>query len=592
MGKPPRTEYPRPHFRRRTWSSLNGLWSFAVDPPTGADPDERRTSTGFEKPILVPFPPESSLSGVHRTDFMPSVWYHRALTVPEAWAGRRVLLHFGAVDYECRAYLDGAPLGRHLGGSSSFTFDITEAVRFGRPQHLVVHALDDVRTRQQAAGKQSAAPDSYHVFYTRVTGIWQSVWLEPVPARSLRLPRIVPDASSGRLLLEPGFEGALRTDRWAARLSFDGREVARFEGPAQAGAFAVLEPSVRRLWTPDEPHLYDLDLELRDGAGNAVDSARSYAGLRSLTIAEGRVWLNGEPLYQRLVLDQGYYPDGVWTAPSDGALRGDIEHAKSLGFNGARLHQKAFEERYHYWADRLGFLTWAESASWGFDEADPEAARRFLDEWRELVERDRNHPSIVAWTPLNESDPGVHPEAHARLTRDVTALTHALDPTRPVNDASGWVHVCPDLWTVHCYEQDPHVFRALLERKPPDVYRNVPELEPAYAGQPYLVDEFGGIKWIPGEARGRPADWGYGDDPADETAFFERLEGLLGALLDLPFVTGYCYTQLTDVEQERNGLLNDDRSPKFPAERLRALFERLPRGAPATAPGRSDADPR
>ncbi|MEJ2289308.1 MAG: glycoside hydrolase family 2 TIM barrel-domain containing protein [Deinococcales bacterium] len=584
MAKTPRSEYPRPQFRRPTWTSLNGLWSFAVDPPAGADPDERRASTGFDLPILVPFPLESALSGVHRTEFMPSVWYHRGVTVPEAWAGQRVLLHFGGVDYECRAYLDGVPVGHHLGGSSSFTFDITGAVRFGHLQHLVVHALDDVRSRRQPAGKQSGAPESYHVFYTRVTGIWQSVWLEPVPVRSLDDVRIAADAATGRLLLEPRFRDAASTDRWAARLSLAGRETARFEGPAHAGAFAALEPATTRLWTPDDPHLYDVELELRDRHGDVLDSVTSYAGLRSVTVAEGRVWLNGEPLYQRLVLDQGYYPDGVWTAPSDAALRTDIEHAKRLGFNGARLHQKGFEERYHYWADRLGFLTWAESPSWGFDESDPEAARRFLDEWRELVLRDRNHPSIVAWTPLNESDPAVHPEAHARLTRDATALTHSLDATRPVNDASGWVHVCPDLCTVHCYEQDPGVFRALLDRRAPDVYRNIPELEPEYAGQPYLVDEFGGIKWIPDEGRERPADWGYGDAPADEAAFFARLEGLVEALLDLPHVSGYCYTQLTDVEQERNGLLNADRSPKFPPDRLRAIFERAPAWADPAEP--------
>ncbi len=576
MDHPPRPEYPRPQFVRSEWLGLNGVWSFTVDPANGADHDARRTSTGFERPILVPFPPESALSRVHHTDFMASVWYHRELTVPEAWAGRRVLLHFGAVDYECHTYLDGVPLGRHIGGSSSFSFDITAKVRFGEPQHLVVHALDDVRSRQQPAGKQSAARESFHVFYTRVTGIWQSVWLEAVPQRSLERLRIVPDAGTGRLLVEPTFANAGPGDRWALRARLEGGEVARFEGPAVPGTFADLGPTTVRLWTPDTPHLYDLDLELRSGSGDVLDQVTSYAGIRTVELGDGRVWLNGEPIYQRLVLDQGYYPDGVWTAPSDAALRHDIDRAKALGFNGARLHQKAFEERYHAWADRLGFLTWAEAPSWGFDEADPEAARRFLSEWDELVLRDRNHPSIVTWTPLNESDPAVPPDAHARLATEAWSRTRALDPTRPINDTSGWVHVRTDLWTVHCYEQDPNVFRSLLSRRPPDVYRNVPELEADYEGQPYLVDEFGGIKWVPGSETERPADWGYGSDPPDEASFLERLEGLVDALLDLPHVSGYCYTQLTDVEQERNGLLNEDRSAKFADERLRRIFERSP----------------
>ncbi len=573
----PRPEHPRPQFQRPTWLSLNGPWRFA----TGAADDPRFPGgDGYDDEIIVPFCPESTLSGLNdatfRDRFETSLWYHRTLVVPQEWAGGRVVLHFGAVDHDCRVYLDSERVGGHVGGSSSFSIDLTAHVRFGEAHALAVHVHDDPRSGLQAAGKQSTRPASYHVFYTRVTGIWQSVWLESVPTRSIETVRQVADAASGRLTLEPRFAGVAGGDRWRATLSQDGRHVADAEAPALQGVPLTLDVADVRVWSGDDPFLYDLTLELMDERGVVLDSVQSYCGFRTLAWVDGRLLLNGAPLYPRFVLDQGYYPDGIWTAPSDAALRRDIELAIQAGFNGARLHQRAFEERYHYWADRLGFLCWSESASWGLDETQPAAARAFLNEWRELVVQRRNHPSIVAWTPFNESDVDVDPGAHRRLVEETVALTRVLDPTRPVNDCSGWVHVDTDLWTVHAYEQDPEELRRQLTPPPPDPYRNAPELEPPYDGQPYLVDEFGGIKWIPEGEPDRPDDWGYGDDPVSEEEFFRRLAGQVEALLSLPHVAGYCYTQLCDVEQERNGLYAADRSAKFDLERLRAIFGREP----------------
>ncbi len=542
----------------------------------------RLRGDGYDRTIVVPFCPESRLSGIHDRGFQTSLWYHRTVTVPAAWVDRRVLVHFGAVDYEAHIYLDGACVGRHLGGSSSFAVDLGR-LDPTRAYHLVVHAVDDPRSRRQASGKQSHRPESHHVVYTRVSGIWQSVWLEAVPERRLVDVQHAADPHQGRLALTPRFAGVRAEDSWHARLLADGHTVAEAEGAAIPGVPLTLETPHPRPWTPDDPFLYDLVLELRDRDGTVLDRVASYAGLRSLAIDGGRLLLNGSPFYPRLVLDQGYWPEGVWTAPSDAALRRDIELAREAGFNGARLHQKAFEERYHYWADRLGFLTWGESASWGFDERDPEAARRFAREWAELLERDRNHPSIVAWTPFNETDPGLNADAHRRLVEDTVALTRALDPGRPINDCSGWVHVRTDLWTVHAYEQDPEALRRQLAPPPPVPFRNEPAREPAWQGQPYLVDEFGGIKWVPQGEDERAVDWGYGEDPRDEAAFFDRLERQVAVLLSLPHVAGYCYTQLTDVEQERNGLYNEDRSPKFDARRLRAIFGREPAAAEGAA---------
>jgi len=285
------------------------------------------------------------------------------------------------------------------------------------------------------------------------------------------------------------------------------------------------------------------------------------------------------------VLDQGFYPDGVWTAPSDADLRRDITLAQDLGFNGARLHQKVFEERFHYWADRLGYLTWGEAPSWPVNPDDVAGARNFLSEWREIVVRDRNHPSIVAWTPLNETgglarNPFADGRQHYRFHADLYELSHSLDPTRPVNDASGYIHVRTDLWTVHDYKQDPEELRDVLEPSAHgDVYRRYPELEPPYQGQPYMVDEFGGIKWIPTDKKPyMDTSWGYGDAPKTEEEFFERLEGLVDAVLAHPHISGFCYTQLTDVEQEQNGIYNYDRTEKFDMSRIAAIF-RKPAGS-------------
>ena len=304
--------------------------------------------------------------------------------------------------------------------------------------------------------------------------------------------------------------------------------------------------------------------------------------LRKVHVAGGRVHLNNEPVYLRFDLDQGFYGDGIWTAPSDEALRGDIELSKRAGFNGARLHQKVFEERFHYWADRLGYLTWGESSSWGMalfqaagsGEAAAASAYAFLAEWREIVLRDRNHPSIIAWTPFNETGRSLDWDLHRRLHEDAYELTRSLDPTRPVNDTSGYVHVRTDLWTVHNYEQDPDRLREkLTPTEAGGVFRNHPDREAEYQGQPYLVDEFGGIKWIPPDRRPHSeTSWGYGQAPETIEEFYERLEGQVAALASLDHVAGFCYTQLTDIEQEQNGLYNYDRTEKFDMDRIAGII--------------------
>lgn len=331
-----------------------------------------------------------------------------------------------------------------------------------------------------------------------------------------------------------------------------------------------------KLWTPETPNLYDVIYRVKDSDGNVIDEVKSYIGMRKVHIANGIFYLNNEPYYQRLVLDQGYYPDGIWTAPSDEALKNDIVLGKEAGFNGARLHQKVFEERYYYWADKLGYITWGESASWGLDVNDELAARNFIGEWSEIVLRDRNHPSLVTWTPFNETWGGGD-YAYIRLVTDVYHMTKGFDPTRPINDASGDNHVITDIWSVHNYEQDGKKLAEQLkfeEGKEP--YRNSRDKRhlAIYEGQPYMLDEFGGIGWM--AEKDRKDSWGYGGMPANEEEFYKRLEGQIDALLASPHVWGFCYTQLTDVEQEKNGVYYYNRTPKLDMKRIKAIFEKIP----------------
>ncbi len=355
--------------------------------------------------------------------------------------------------------------------------------------------------------------------------------------------------------------------------------------PVEAGDPLVVDVPSPRLWSVDDPALYSLSLTVSDASGEIVDEVDSYAGMRKVHLDGNRLFLNNEPIYLRLVLDQGFYPDGIWTAPSDDALRRDIELSQAAGFNGARLHQKVFEERFLYWADRLGYLLWGESASWGLDYCrDGMPHRNFLSEWREIVERDRNHPSIIAWTPLNETRHYRDPRAHERLHTDAYSICKVLDPTRPVNDVSGYIHHITDLYTVHDYTQDPDEFsRTMADQPGRGVFVKYPEWDAPYRGQPYYVDEFGGIKWNPDSrsegtntAGQNTVSWGYGQAPQSIEEFYTRLEGLVRALIDKDHIAGWCYTQLTDVEQEQNGIYFYDRTPKFDMDRISAIFRMRP----------------
>lgn len=577
----PRPEYPRPQFVRDEWVNLNGTWSFEFDFSRSGMDRKLYESKGFDNEILVPFAPQSGLSGVGFKDFIPEMWYHRVISIPEKWKDRNVILHFGAVDYIASVYIDGRIAGRHWGGSSSFDIDITDMVMPGQEHDLVVRVEDDERSGQYAKGKQCGRFDSFGCEYTRTTGIWQTVWMEPVSGTGLKDIYVIPDLDQSRFIIEPSYYGLSSGQKLRVRVLDGDRVVSSAVVPSSAQSYAELPVRKARTWSPESPFLYGIELEVISADGSVTDRVRSYAGMRKIHIEGNRIYLNNEPVYLRFVLDQGFYPDGIWTAPDDQALKRDIELSMAAGFNGARLHQKVFEPRFHYWADKLGYLTWGESASWGANVNNPLSARHFLTEWEETVVRDRNHPSIIVWTPFNET--WEHPEDReaareaCRMVSDVYKLTKNLD-YRPCHDVSGNYHVMTDIFSVHQYMQDPEELRGWLAPENGLVRQaDLEHRETEYGGQPYLVDEYGGIKWVAGREYSE-ISWGYGDAPKTLEEFYRRLEGLTDVILGYGHICGYCYTQLTDVEQEQNGIYSYDRTPKFDMDRIRAIFTKVPDG--------------
>ena len=579
----PRPEYPRPDLRRPEWRNLNGVWEFAFD-----DRDEGLSAGwhergSFAQRILVPFPFESALSGIGDPAPHPTLWYRTAFQAERPAAGRRMLLHFGAVDYEATVWLNGHELGRHRGGYVPFSFDITGAIRSGE-NSLVMRAVDTL-SMDQPRGKQYWQEEPTGIWYSRTSGIWQTVWLEPVPASFIRRVRLTPDLDTGELHVEAevdGDEGSLALQAVALDM---GREVARAESTPGRPALVLRIPGARP-WSPESPHLYDLRLSLLDESG-PVDRVESYFGMRKVSIDGKNILLNNRPLYQRLVLDQGYWPDGQYTAPSDEALRADILWARRFGYNGARKHQKVEDPRWLHWCDRLGFLVWGEMANCGLYHYSPEAVANLSDEWRQAVARDYNHPCIITWVPFNESWGiwGVRDRDDVQnAVIDIVRRTRRHDPTRPVIDNSGWEHVDTDIADLHTYlrtGEQIHVWWPCYRSGQTYVYdSNHPFWAKGhrYEGQPVVVSEYGGMamEGYP-PPPGKPLQACGIDAPP---RYLERYHDLTRAILDLEDVCGFCFTQLTDVEGEVNGVLTYDRRPKVDPDLLAAYTREQPAAYP------------
>lgn len=551
----PRPEHPNPQFERKEWLNLNGIWEFQLDMGKSGIERKMYNLDHLEGQINVPFCVESALSGVQNLDFMPAVWYRRTFSTPESWREGKVILHFGAADYETFVYMNKQFVGSHRGGYSSFGLDVTAFLREGE-NSLTVCVQDDIRSCAQPRGKQSSLYYSNGCDYTRCTGIWQTVWLEHLPDSHLKSFRFYPDAANQMVEIEAELAGK---DRLSVEISYEGRPVGRAEVQGKPMVRFIVPLQEKHLWEAGHGRLYDVKFTY------GQDVVQSYFGLRDVELDGLKFRLNDKSIFLRMVLDQGYYRDGIYTAKDDETLKKDIELSMDMGFNGARLHQKVFEPRFLYHCDRMGYLVWGEFANWGFESFDQNALVSLIPEWLEVMKRDCNHPSIIGWCPLNEILRQI-PE----FQPIVYQVTKAFDPGRPCIDISGYVHnMRAEIFDVHDYIQDPKHFRETYRRvKEEGVWPGPYEYE--YGGQPVFVSEYGGIRWdmdsdLPENS------WGYGESPKTKEEFLERYKGLTHALLDNDRVIGFCYTQLYDIEQEVNGLYTYDRKAKFDPAVIRAI---------------------
>ncbi|MBQ1218233.1 MAG: beta-galactosidase [Clostridia bacterium] len=570
-----RTEYPRPQLRRSDWLCLNGAWEFEIDNACVGTAKQYWTRPHLDGTITVPYCPESDLSGVGHKDFMNCVWYRKVVTLPRSFDGKRILLHFGAVDYVATVYVNGKRVGSHMGGYTPFSFDITDALTDGE-NVIVLSADDDVRSARQPAGKQCSQLNSRGCFYTRTTGIWQTVWMEAVCAARVETYRVYPDVSNGAVTLQFQMTGASLGGKLTVSASYEGAEMGVASTVVNGCTATVTLPlKETHLWEIGQGRLYDLAVTLEKD-GDVADAFEGYFGLREVGLTDKGMTLNGKIFFGRYILDQGFYPDGIYTASSDEALKFDIEASMKLGFNGARMHQKVFEPRYLYWADRLGYLLWGEYPSWGIDITEAGSVKNYLREWLESVERDFSHPAVIGWCPFNET----WDKNGTRQCDDVLDMiyraTKYTDPTRPCIDTSGNYHVVNcGLWDVHDYEQDPVKFASYYAKinegiVADQVYRSTPKRQ-VYDGTPVFVSEYGGILW---NTDSPSNSWGYGVAVKTEEEFKARYKGLTDELLDNDRIMGLCYTQLTDVEQECNGLLTYQRKFKFDPEFFYAVNTR------------------
>jgi beta-galactosidase/beta-glucuronidase len=573
--------YPRPQLRREGWICLDGEWEFAIDS------EARWTSPGaptWTERIRVPCAPETPASGVGNTGFYRACWYRRTFNSPGLGPGERLLLHFGAVDYAATVWVNGARVTDHVGGYTPFFADVTDYLVSAGPQLVLVRAFDDPHDLTQPRGKQDWLLEPHGIWYPRTTGIWQTVWLERVPAAWLATLRWESSVESWEVGLTARVADDRRDDRrLRVRLRLGDKLLADdtytvAEDGEVARRIDLRDPGIddaRRacLWSPAAPALIQAELTLLGATGDVIDTVRSYTALRSVHVDSDRVLLNGRPITLRMALDQGYWPDSGLTAPDDAALRRDVILARRMGFNGVRKHQKIEDPRYLYWADALGLLVWEEMPS--VYRFTPESVLRLTQEWTAVVDRDASHPCIVAWVPFNESWgvpelPTSEPQRH--FVDALYHLTRAIDGSRPVVGNDGWEHAATDLLNVHDYAGDP----ATLTRRYGDqaaVSETLARVRPAgrvlvlpdhpYVGQPVLLTEFGGIGYAEDKAR----TWGYSrtESSPELASAYTRL---LAAVRDLSPLAGFCYTQFTDTYQEANGLLYMDRTPKFPLEEM------------------------
>ena len=572
MSNIPRAEHPNPQWERANWRNLNGTWEFEFDFGTSALARKLWEKEKLDQEILVPFCPESKLSGIGHTDFIDGAVYRRHFELSEAEAAGRTILHFGAVDYETTVMVNGQEAGKHKGGYTSFEFDITEFVTAG-DNVVFVAVKDDVRSGLQPKGKQAHKFASSSCDYTRTTGIWQTVWLEFVPESYIKTAKYYPDQDNSCIVIQGTVAGK---GTLTLQAEWEGQVVGTKKIQVNNGCFSTqMDLSEVHLWEAGKGGLYDLTITLGE------DQVKSYFGIRTTGFEGLKYMFNGKSLFLRTVLDQGYYQDGIYTAPTEADLVKDIELSYAAGFNGARLHEKVFEPRFLYHCDKMGYLVWGEYPNWGLEHANPMATEIYLNEWSEAIERDFNHPAIIGWCPFNETWGYFEDKEKNALISSIYKLTKRLDPTRPCIDSSGNHRVISEVYDIHDYQQNPEIYKRrwdnftnLVKEKGGKLplsdefftKRGItsregsgPFFEQPYDNQPIFISEYGGIRWVDESISG----WGYGNAPKDAQEFFERYKGLTEAMLFNESICGFCYTQLYDIEQEVNGLYTYERKQKF-----------------------------
>lgn len=570
-----REEYPRPDFVRNEWMNLNGTWDFYLD--------------GEKRSIQVPFVCQCRKSGIGERICVDTVVYERTFCVPKSWSGRSVLLHFGAVDYRCRVWVNGQYVGMHTGGQTPFSFDVTHCLN-GEEERIRVEAEDWLKNEQIARGKQYWENESRFIWYTPSTGIWQTVWLEPVSASRFSWIRFTPDIDTGMVKIDYQLEQGTELPCEAEIvISFGGEQVFQgtiwccelsntvtadvFHKKALNGSFHF----TGAYWSPEHPNLYETVMTLYRGA-EVKDRVESYFGMRKVQIVDGKIYLNNQPYYQKLLLDQGYWEESLMTAPSDEDYRKDILMSKAMGFNGCRKHEKVEDPRFLYWADHLGFLVWEAMASfWVYT---PDGACAFMKEWMDVIRRDYNHPSIIVWGMLNESwgVPAIFENQEQQsFSRSLYYMARSLDATRLVISNDGWEMTDTDICAVHSYQHGGEEDLAQQERygaclKDVEMLSGIMEKRLFangfhYRKQPVILTEFGGITISQAEN-----NWGY--TATSYAGFLKEYSRILNAVYDSQLICGYCYTQLTDVEQETNGLLTSSHQYKFDPDKIKQINDR------------------
>jgi len=571
-------EYPRPQLFRSSYQLLNGKWEFAF----GDGATDEQMICGFDDKlqINVPFSYQSALSGIGTEERHDVVWYSRIINIEKAQLEGRVLLHLEGCDYETSVFVNGFFVGSDKGGYHRLSFDCTNALREGE-NTVVIKACDDYSV-EKPRGKQRAKDTNYGCWYTDTTGIYKTAWMEFVPNTYLKKVIIKPNADEGSAILEYQIEGDAIGAQMLARITYEGREIAiaRSEIVDNGSVISVdltkTEPI--HLWNVFEPALYEVEISIIKN-GVLVDKAMSYFGVRSIDIENGRIYLNGKELYQKLALDQGYWREGLLTPPNEKALVDDITDMADMGFNGVRKHQKVEDERYLYYADIVGFIVWAEMPSM---YSNTENSRRVFErEWLLALDQQRNHPCVLTWVPFNESwgiEEILHDKVVQDFVNDIYHKTKAIDPTRPVITNDGWEHTISDILTIHHYEQDGqklHSYYDTVEKCCADKWESHHKGAFAsgygYCGQPIIISEFGGTAFV-SDTTGE--NWGYGVGVNNLEEFYARFASLVEAIDSLPYSCGYCYTQVTDVQQEVNGLLDFDHISKFDKETIKKILNK------------------